>query len=93
MAHPDLTYPGFLRGGEPVAITHMHPRGKLEFDLPRVNLIARVEIAGRVEEPEFNLETLILEPNQFTMSLTWRAALPCDKQLLGIGEIRIGSSV
>lgn len=92
MAHPDLIYPGFLLGGEPVTITHMHPEGSLKFDIPRVNLVARVSIADRVEQPDFHMETLILEPNQFKFSMVWRAALACDKQALKISEVKIGMS-
>lgn len=90
MAHPDLIYPGFLQGGEPVSITHMHPAGPLKFDLPHVNLIARIYIAGRVETSSFYLETLLLEPNLQKLSMVWRSALPCDKKLLKVSEVKIG---
>lgn len=90
MAHPDLVYPGYLEGGEPVTITHMHPDGVLQFDLPRVHLIARVGVARRVEQPGFHLETLVLEPNLKKLSLVWRAALACDKKALKIGDVQIG---
>jgi hypothetical protein len=90
MAHPDLVYPGYLQGNEPVTITHMHPDGAFKFDLPQVNPITRVQVAERIEQPAFNLETLILEPNQRKLSMVWRAAMPCDKQMLKIREIKIG---
>jgi len=89
-AHPDLVYPGYLRGGEPIQISHMHPAGVLKFDVPQVQLSSRVTIAGYEVVPEFNLETLILEPNQLSMSLVWRAAVLCDKKALKISEIKIG---
>lgn len=90
MAHPDLVFPGYLQGGEPVTISHMHPAGTLKFDVPPVNLVARVKIAGREEIPAFKLETLILEPNQLKFSMVWRAAVPCDKQMLKISEVTVG---
>ena len=93
MAHPDLVFPGYLQGGEPVTISHMHPGGTLKFDVPPVNLVARVKLAGREEIPAFKLETLILEPNQLKFSMVWRAAVLCDKQMLKISEIRIGTSL
>lgn len=92
MAPPDLVYPGYLQGGESVTITHMHPDGTLQFDVPQVKLVTRVHVARRVEELEHHLETLILEPNQFKVSLVWRAALPCDKQLLKVSSVKIGLS-
>lgn len=90
MAHPDLIYPGYLQGGEPVSITHMHPGGALTFDLPKVNLLTRIQVAKRVEILDFHLDTLILEPNLRKLSMVWRSAMPCDKQMLKISEIKIG---
>lgn len=92
MAHPDLICPNYLQGGEPVTITHMHPNGPLQFDLPQVKLVTRVKIAGETELPPFHLETVILEPNEFKASLVWRAALPCDKRALKISEVAIATS-
>lgn len=91
-AHPDLIYPGFLQGGEQVTITHMHPNGAIQFDVPQVKLVVHVKIGERVESPPFRLETLLLEPNQLKASLVWRAALPCDKQVLKISEVAIATS-
>jgi hypothetical protein len=88
-AHPDLMYPGYMQGGEPVQISHMHPKGILKFDVPRVGLSTRITLAGSDATPDFNLETLVLEPNQLRMSLVWRAALPCDKRALKISDVRI----
>ena len=90
MAHPDLIYPGYLQGGEPVTITNMHPAGTLKFDLPQVNMITRVRIGEQTDLPELLLDTLILEPNQLKLTMVWRAALPCDKRALKIDEVKIG---
>ena len=89
MAHPDLVCSGFLTGGEPVEITHMHPRGNMTFNVPRVILNADVTMAGRSVKPPFNLETLLIEPNQLQLSMIWRAAVPCDKKALKISDIKI----
>ena len=89
VSHPDLIYPGYLKGGEAVQINHMHPAGELNFEVPRVQLVTRVRIAGVEETPDFSLETLILEPNQLRMSLVWRAAVLCDKKALKISEVNI----
>jgi len=92
MAHPDLICQNYLQGGEPVTIRHMHPNGPLQFDLPQVRLVARVNIAGGTESPPFNLETVILQPNQLKASVVWRAALPCDKRVLKISEVAIATA-
>lgn len=88
-AHPDLVYTGYLQGGEPVHISNMHPNGILKFDVPRVGLLSRITLTGNEVTPGFNLETLVLEPNQLRMSLVWRASVPCDKRALKISDVRI----
>lgn len=91
-AHPDLVYPGFLSGGEPVRIANMHPTGPIEFDIPRVALKAHVDIAGKTESAAFNLETLLLEPNRSRVSLVFRAALSCDKKSGKIDRVKVALS-
>lgn len=89
MAHTDLVYPGYLIGGEPVKINGVHPKGALAFNLPVVGLTADVNIKSRTENPIFNLETVLIEPDQLQLSMTWKAALPCDKEILKINEVVI----
>ena len=89
MAHPELIYPGYLKGGEPVEITNMHPDGPIRFNLPHVHLNTKISVEHQQISPQFNLETLILEPNQFKLSMVWRAAMQCDKKVLKISSIKI----
>lgn len=89
MAHPDLIYPGYLQGGEPVSITGMHPAGPLDFTLPTIALASEIDINGQVRNSEFNLETLILEPNQLQLSMLWRSAIRCDKSILKVRSVTI----
>jgi len=91
-AHPDLVYPGFLKGGEAVSITHMHPAGAINFELPYIKLNAEVSMANEIKRPAFNLETLIIEPNQLRLGMVWRAAVTCDKQALKISDVGISLS-
>ena len=88
-AHSDLIYDGFLQGGEPVRVTHMHPKGDLQFNLPVVNLKCRVDVANQIKEPAANIETLIIEPNDLRTSIVWKAELACDKQTSKIKEISL----
>ena len=44
---------------------------------------------GETHNPELNLETVLIEPDDERLCLTWRAALPCDKRALKVQEIRI----
>ena len=89
MSHPDLVYPGFLIGGEQVEISNMHPCGTLKFALPHVKLNTVVFIAGETVQPVFNLETLLIEPNELKLSMVWRAAVQCDKKMLKISNVKI----
>ena len=89
MAHDDLVYPGFIQGGEAVEITNMHPSGDLKFNLPRIKLVSKINISDRVESPEFQLETLVIEPDQLLLSMVWKAQLVCDKEVLKINDVGI----
>jgi len=88
-AHPDLIYPDFLSGGEQVEITNMHPNGNIKFNIPKVNVVSDVTISNTSIKPNFNLETLIIEPNQLRFSMVWRASVQCDKSLLKVSAIKV----
>ena len=92
VAHPDLICDTFLQGGEPVAITHMSERGPLHFHLPVCEMALQVRVAGKTQTPPLNLETVLLEPNLHRFSLTWRAALPCDKKALKVEQVDVALS-
>ena len=92
VAPPDLIYPDYLRGGEPVKIIGMNTAGDLVFSLPHVNLSNKVLIAEQEFSAPFNMETLLLDPNHLKLSMVWRAALPCDKKLTKIKHISVSLS-
>jgi len=92
MAHPELIYPGYLQGGEPVQITGVNPQGPLAFELPLIGLAASVAVKNRVEKPVFNLETLLIEPDELKLIMTWRAAMICDKEALKVREVSVNLS-
>ncbi len=88
-ATPDLIYPEYLLGGELVEITNMHAQGNLSFNIPHVKLNCEVHIADEITKPQFNLETLLLEPNDLTICMVWRAALVSDKKTIKIKTINV----
>ena len=92
VASPGLIYPGFLVGGEPIHIVNMHPQGEIKTSLPRVNLIARIDMGEQIEQPQFNIETVTIEPTQGQLSMVWKASYPCDKKMLKIKEVAISTS-
>lgn len=92
VAHPDLIYPGFLQGGEAVNIQGMHPKGEISFSLPQVKLSNKVLIEDKEYSSGFNLETLILDPNNLQLSLVWRSAFSCDKKTIKVKQITVSLS-
>jgi hypothetical protein len=88
-AHPDLVYPGYLKGGESFTISNMHPDGEINAILPELSLLCDINLKGQSHKPPMNLETLIFEPNKKQVSMVWRAALECDKNVLNIREINL----
>ena len=54
----------------------------LQFQLPECELKCEIDIAGSNEAPEFNMETVLFEPDESRFSITWRAQLNCDKKSL-----------
>lgn len=89
-AHPDLICDGFLKGGEPIQVVGASPRGRLKFRLPICDFDVKAKVAGRVETPPLDLETVLIEPDEERLCLIWRAAVPCDKAALKVEEIDVG---
>lgn len=73
-----------LRGGETIEVLHVWPAPRLRFHLPRCELTTRATIAGRDEPVPLALETVLLEPAERRLDLTWRGALVCDKRIVQI---------
>jgi hypothetical protein len=49
-----------------------------------------VRVAGRVETAAMHLETVLLEPDDDRLCLTWRGAVPVDKAALQVESVRVG---
>jgi len=61
----------------------------LTFNLPQFQPIAEVDISDKLLRLMFQIETVLIQPNQMELSLVWRASLPCDKNGLKIKDINI----
>ncbi|HTF98488.1 MAG TPA: DUF2169 domain-containing protein [Cellvibrio sp.] len=85
----DQLYPGFLKGGELVRIFGMHPNGDFQFNLPYVNLTNKVIVKSEVVSAPFQIETLSFYPNQQQLTMTWKAAISCDKRILNVKQITV----
>jgi len=88
-AHPDFTFDRYLLGGEPVALHNLSLEGPIRFSLPVCQLEAAIRIAGKVESPPLNLETVLIEPQRRRFCMTWRSQLSCDKKTLKVEQIDV----
>jgi hypothetical protein len=88
-ASADLAFDRYLSGGEPVELHGASGRGPLRFALPTVRPQAQVWIAGQTLLAPMRLETVVVEPDDDRLCLTWRAAVPCDKAALKIRQVTI----
>ncbi len=85
----ELAFDRHLQGGEPIEVHGASPQGPIAFPLPAANLHVEVKVAGSLEHPPVNLETVLLEPDENRVALTWRAALPCDRKVLKVEKVRV----
>jgi len=82
-APADQQVPGFLRGGEAVALVNLSPLGRLVFHLPRIHLGFETRFHGgaTVLHKQRQLHTVIIEPDFPRVSLVWHSALPCHAKV------------
>ncbi|WP_141592377.1 DUF2169 domain-containing protein [Myxococcus sp. AB056] len=70
-----------LRGGELVALDGVSPDGPIAFTLPSFRLLARCTFVRRRERRRMMLDTVLLEPEERRVVLTWRATFPAHREL------------
>jgi len=88
-AAPEMSFERFLQGNEPVEIRGASAEGPIAFAVPSGNLQVEVRVAGSLEHPIANLETLLIEPDENRFCMTWRAALPCDRKVLRVEKVTV----
>jgi hypothetical protein len=88
-ASDGLVFDRFLRGGEPVVVDGACSRGRLAFALPHCKIGIDVKIAGHTRPAPTQLETVLIEPDENRLCLTWRAHVSCDRRALAVDEIAI----
>ncbi|MCH9687509.1 MAG: DUF2169 domain-containing protein [Deltaproteobacteria bacterium] len=89
VAPEPLLFPVPLRGGEPVVMLGFHPGGVQRFALPRCEFGVQATMGSHTESIELRLETVMLEPTDERVSLSWRGALSADKRMLRIEQIAV----
>ena len=89
-AHPDLILATLLRGGERITLTQLCDAGPLAFDLPMWTDPVTVVIKGERHVYIPVLDTVVIEPDERRVLLTWRVTAPCPKTFLYIDTVIVG---
>jgi len=89
-AHPDLVYPGFLEGGEPVTLINLTAdRPRIDFRLPSIRFETEAIVGRKASTIDLNLETLFLQPEEHRFCLTWRGLLGCPDGATSLRQVRL----
>ncbi len=83
-----IPYP---RGGEPVTLLNLFPQGRLDFQLPPVEVpVVFFRKRGGREETVAVIDTLLFEPDEERFSMVWRASLPLKRDMFEIAQVLVG---
>lgn len=82
---------GHLQGGEPVRVVNASPRGEIRCTLPTRRFEVTAQIKDDLLEYPVVLDTVIVEPDEQRLVLTWRATIPCPRAFLYIDHVRVRS--
>ena len=84
-----MDYP---RGGEEVMLLNMTPSGRTIFRLPTVEVpVVFFNNDHTKHETSGVIDTIVLEPDAGTFTMTWRAALPLKKNIFEVPQILVGT--
>ncbi|HYO51811.1 DUF2169 domain-containing protein [Archangium sp.] len=92
-APPDQVTSDPLRGGDPVLLENLSPRGRLAFKLPRVTFGFTTLLGNGLTHHKANLDTVILEPDVPRVLLVWRTAIPCHRKKFSLKWTEIREKV
>lgn len=88
-AHPDLIAPRPFEGGEPVRVEGASESGPLAFRVPRFPLEIAVSIKRSVTLHRPALDTMVIEPDERRVTLTYRLTFACPRNYLPVDGVRI----
>lgn len=88
-AHPNLCISPELRGDELVTVNNATESGLLSFQLPNQQLV--VTASMRMQQADFiaKLDTIVIEPDENRVMLTWRAVIPTKRKFLYLNSVTI----
>ncbi len=88
-AHPNLCISPELVGDEVMTIKNATESGLLSFQLPNQQLIATASMRGQQADFIAKLDTVVIEPDENRVMLTWRAAIPIKRKFLYLDSVTI----
>ena len=89
VAYPELITPKYLRGDESFFAENVSPNGPIVSDLPGINIRVKTIFEQKVIEENALLDTVILEPEENRVLLTWRQMIPCQGMTMEIRGFEI----
>jgi hypothetical protein len=88
-ASEGLVFDRRLHGGEPIVVVGMSRQGTLRCALPTVKLATTFVLAGQRHTQLNFLQTVLIEPDENRMRLTFHSEFPCDKLVLQVEAVEI----
>lgn len=79
-----------IRGGEHVGLLNLTPDGMWRFDLPTLNIPARLFYDDRQEELWLRLDTVLIEPDRRQVTMTCRVGIRTQRNRGALREIILG---
>jgi hypothetical protein len=84
-----LSFERYLQGGEPLSLEGMSERGPLCCALPACALETAFVLHGERHVQPNRLQTVLVEPDDNRLRLTFHADFPCDKRSLEVDRVEI----
>ncbi|GAB4229307.1 MAG: DUF2169 domain-containing protein [Deltaproteobacteria bacterium] len=88
-APAELVSDRHFAGGEPVRILNASAAGELAFHLPTFRAEITASIRGKPADHPAVLDTVVVEPDEGRILLTWRATIPCHRSFLAVDWVRV----
>lgn len=79
-----------VNGGENVVIDNMRPEGSWHFRLPQLDVPLRVCAGRRILAGRMRVDTVLLEPDHFRVTMLLRAGLPERRNAKPVDEFVVG---
>lgn len=73
-----------LKGGEWVGVTGVAPDGQLQFQVPLDRIVLKSYFRDKVLRKRMVLDQLLIEPDDGTFTVTWRASYPLPKGMFDL---------